>query len=110
MVCRFSAALPASTITLRDRGNGTIRRAPSSWPEVRVSGRLRNVPTGPSVSARCARSQPIQGLSDPADGLADPLFVLHEGEADMVVAGGAEADPGTHGNLGFLEEVEGKTQ
>ena len=67
-------------------------------------------PTGPSVSARCARSQPVQGLPNPADGLADPLFVLHEGEADMAVAGGAEADPGTHGHLGFLEEVEGETQ
>src|SRR3990172_8836086 len=48
-------------------------------------------------------SSPTEGL-DPSQGLADPLLVLDEGEADEPFTVLAEADPGRDRDLGLLDQ------
>src|SRR3989442_10441588 len=52
----------------------------------------------------------FQGFLDPSGGLADAVLVLHEGEADVAVAGPAEADAGGDGDLRLPEQVLGELQ
>src|SRR3954449_13378875 len=50
----------------------------------------------------------LEAAADLADGLAEPLLVLDQGEAEVALAHLAEAPAGADGDLGLLEQFHGE--
>ena len=85
----------------------------ASQGAVRMSPRLDGAESGGAGFAGAERgsvSSALQELLDGAGRLADPLFVLDEGEADVPVASVAEADPGADRHIRLAGEEQGEVQ
>src|SRR5205814_230943 len=68
------------------------------------------IAVGADCRLKTARLQPRERLAQVADGLADALFVFDEGEADVALAAGTEADAWGNSDLGLLDEEGGELQ
>ncbi len=79
--------------------NSSTRGKNQNITERRETGVQR--PETPSSSLI---AQVSEGLLDPLDCLTRPLFILHQGEANVFVPEAPEADAGGDGDLGLLQE------